>query len=212
MFVPTIFRNRTFVRLRACVRVAMLGVFRVGEARMEETRDGAGMCRKMEGERAARIAGAEFARARLLWRVMARLPWRSHRVADHGLLFRPVTIPGKPRFAWRFRAITGEIFFARKGSPRGGNAGSQARISAGRGSLFREAKRLNLHEISERKFFARNPAPEANPGSSRRTIAMGRLSIATAFQPRCSMCWNCTMRNSRTDMRKVRARIRGRWE
>jgi hypothetical protein len=26
------------------------------------------------------------------------------------------------------------------------------------------------------------------------------------------MCWNCTMRNSRTDMRKVRARIRGRWE
>src|ERR1700683_2139598 len=117
----------------------MLGVFPRRKARLDERRNGIGTHRKMEGARVARVVSAAFACfscrpiASASSRVNARLPLNSRRVAE-GLLLSPVTISEKPRFAWRFRPITGEIFFARNGWPRAGHAGSVARKFAGRQS------------------------------------------------------------------------------
>jgi hypothetical protein len=96
--------------------------------------------RKTDGECAAAAAWMGFARTRVLQRatarapsrVKARLPLNARPGTESAHLLLPVMISRKPRFAWRFQAITGEIFFARNGSSRAGHAGSNARKFAGR--------------------------------------------------------------------------------
>jgi hypothetical protein len=83
--------------------------------------------RKTEGECAAAAAWMGFARTRVLQRaiarapsrVKARLPLNARPGTESAHLLLPVMISRKPRFAWRFREITGEFFSAR--SPRAGS-------------------------------------------------------------------------------------------
>ena len=82
--------------------------------------------RKMVDKRAAGAALTGFARMRLVQSAVARATSRvkaclrlhSRQVTESRHLLLPVMFLKKPRFGWRFRAITGELFFAR--SPRAG--------------------------------------------------------------------------------------------
>jgi hypothetical protein len=130
----------------------MLDVFPRRKVRLEERRAGidTGWKTKQSAVGAAEWIG--FACARFLHRVIAsvraslrvkeRFPLNARRVAKGGYLLLPVMISRKPRFAWRFRVITGEFFFARNGSPRAGRAGPTARKFAGRKALLRNVKIL----------------------------------------------------------------------
>ena len=134
MFVPEYLSNIPFMQLRARICVAMLGVFRTWSSHMAERRAGIGTRRKTEGER---VAWAEFARTRLLRRTIASVCARSRvnarllsnrrHIAENRRLLLPVMISLRSWFVRRFRAITGEIFFARNVSPRAGNAVSPGR-------------------------------------------------------------------------------------
>jgi hypothetical protein len=139
----------------------MLRVFPQRKARLEERRAGIGCNTRQSSTGAAGWIG--YARTHLLnrtiasvraaSRVKACLQLNSHRVAEGGHLLLPVMISGKPGFAWRFRAITGEIFFARNRSPRAGHAGSTARKFAGRKSPARKCQDIDYIEYCDLKIF-----------------------------------------------------------
>jgi hypothetical protein len=111
---------------------------------MEEKRSGIGTRRKTEGEGAAPVAWAKFARPRLQRlviapvrarsRVTARLQLDARPVTETAHLLLPVMFSRKSGFDWRIRAITGEFFFARNDSLNADNAGSRAGKFAGQKS------------------------------------------------------------------------------
>ena len=104
-------------------------------ARLEQRRAGIGTYRKTE--RAARPArSAAFARLprrAIAWaHLRANTRKNRRQMAENRRLLLPVMIFPRSWFGWRFREITGEIFFAR--SPRVDHTGSNARKFAGRKS------------------------------------------------------------------------------
>jgi hypothetical protein len=103
---------------------------------MEEKRVDIETRRKTLDERASLVAWTEIVRTRLAQSAVARdfayegMGNMLHRIrirrrtANNRRLLLPVTILVRPRFGWRFRAITGEIFFARNGLRWAGSARS----------------------------------------------------------------------------------------
>ena len=142
------------MRLRACVCVAMLGVFPRRKTRLEVA--GIGTHRKTERARAAGSAEfACFARRAIVSapsRASARL---NRRQIENGLLLSPVMIFPRRWFARRFRELTGEFFFVR--SARTGRAGATARKSAGRKSPVPKHQVIDLIGYSSlQKILAKN--------------------------------------------------------
>ena len=142
----------------------MLRVFPRRKARLEERRAGIGTGCKTKQSSASAAEWIGIARSRFRHRAIASvgepsrvkacLQLNSHRVAEGGHLLLPVMISGKPGFAWRFRSITGEFFFARNRSPRAGHAGSTARKFAGRKSPARQGQDIDYIEYCDlTKFF-----------------------------------------------------------
>jgi hypothetical protein len=93
------------------------------------------MRRKTEGERVAhakpvrgRHLRRKIASVRAASRANAHLLSNRRHIAENRLLLFPVMILLRSWFVWRFRAITGEIFFVRNASPPAGNTVSRENL------------------------------------------------------------------------------------
>ena len=103
----------------------MLSVFPRRKTRLEVRRDGMGMQRKTDSVRTVRST----AYARFAGRAPSSSRANSREGRRHiaGLLLSPVMIFPSLWFGWRFRKITGEIFFVH--SPRAGSGATTAKSS-----------------------------------------------------------------------------------
>src|ERR1700733_7969184 len=164
MFVRFLPVASTFTAIALCRLRRHVGCFPAWCLHMAERRTGIGTRRESEGGRVA-----WFARARLLRRAVASMRasscvnarFQSNRrdITESRLLLSPVMILPTSWFVWRFRSITGEIFFARNVLPRAGRfAGPNAGRSAGPESPVPENQVIDSARDFGTKIFRENPA------------------------------------------------------
>jgi hypothetical protein len=150
------------LQLHSADCVAMLDVFPTWSSHMAERRTRIGTRRKTEGEPVARLARTRLLRrapVRARSRVTANHPSNRRHIAENRLLLSPVMILPTSWFVWRFRSITGEIFFARNVLPRAGRfAGPNAGRSAGPESPVPRSQVVEFAQDFGTKIFRENPA------------------------------------------------------